>query len=479
MDETISKYQPAEIKSRLTLRENFLGQTIILTTLALICFGVISAFSALSSVKQTADLAWYQQQSAKHIIFATCAAGLIVSMCYFDYRKLCAGKKLPYLATAFFIFAIILCLLVKFPIIPSIRHHIGGKYRWLKFGNFQIQPSEFLKLALVFCLSSWLSRLKNSVHKFRTFFISGAVVVLSAVLVMKYDMSSAVLIMLAGGVVMLLSGVRWWYLLIAAILAVAVISVYINSDPKRLQRVEAMHNPWDKTNQSSYQAGQSLIAIYSGGWLGKGLGNGTRKLGYLPEDSTDFIFASICEEWGFVGAVALVLLFMAWMWNCRRVAKRAPDKFGMVLAGAFGAMVGMQVLMHMCVNLTLLPPTGIGLPFVSVGGTRLLILSLGVAMVVSVSSRQQTSTQLADGKNLDDEPDEPQPLAEESALQSEEIFQSGTYQPAENEQQADAYFEADQTSDEENFTHCDASPQATCETQNPQNQTDNISKPTN
>ena len=390
---------------KIPLSQNFLGQSVLLTTIAIICFGVIAAISSLASVKETPNIAWYQLTSVKHVLFALASIVILIIVSRFDYRVLSKGR-IPYFAFTLFLLAVALCLLVNIPYVtPVIGHAKGGKYRWLKYGQVQFQPSELLKIAMVFYLSCWLGKLKKTqVRKFKTFILAGFCILLSAFLVIQYDMSSAALIMLSGGIVMLLAGVRWQFIILAGVLAGLAVGFYIYNDPMRKKRVEAMLNPFDNSNKSSYQIRQALISIYSGGVTGKGLGKGIRKLGFMPEDSTDFIFASISEEWGLVGAYLLVVLFMWFMWSCKQVSARAPDKVGAVLAGTMGAAIGLQVIMHIGVNFAVLPPTGIGLPLISVGGTRMVMLATGIAMVISVSSRRKIQPELA-GEKLPDPED--------------------------------------------------------------------------
>ena len=382
---------PASDVIRLPFSQNLIGKSVLLTVLTLISFGVVAVTSALVSVKVDPNTPWYALASVKHMIFAAAAIVILAFTWRIDYRILAKGR-IPYLALTLFLTSIALCLLVNIPYVqPVLGHQIGGKYRWLKFGAYQFQPSELLKISMIFFLGSWLTKLKdNNVRKFKTFLIASFCILFSALLVIQYDMSSAALIMLSGGIVMLIAGVRWQFIIGAGVLAGLAVGFYIYNDPMRMKRVEAMLDPFDSKNKSSYQIRQALVSIYSGDKTGVGLGKGVRKLGFVPEDSTDFIFASIAEEWGLIGAYMLIFVFMWFMWSCKIVAKLSPDKFGSVVAGTIGATIGLQVLMHICVNFAVLPPTGIGLPLISAGGTRLIMLALSISMVLSVSARRKS-----------------------------------------------------------------------------------------
>jgi cell division protein FtsW len=162
-----------------------------------------------------------------------------------------------------------------------------------------------------------------------------------------------------------------------------------------------MLNPWT-ISDSTHQPRQSLLAILTGGWFGKGPGNGSIKLGFLPEDSTDFIYAVYCEEWGFLGAALLIGLVVVWIWLARKAAVRAGDSrlappgrqgFGRVLAGSMGFLVALQAALHMAVVLVVMPPTGVTLPFISAGGSALVFTACAVAMMVSVTSRRPRAEQ--------------------------------------------------------------------------------------
>jgi cell division protein FtsW len=133
----------------------------------------------------------------------------------------------------------------------------------------------------------------------------------------------------------------------------------------------------------------ALLAINSGGWTGLGLGNGIIKMGFLPERSTDYIFSVICEELGMVGACLLLGLLIVWIWQVRRAALNAADRFGQLLAGALGFVIAIQAMLHIAVNLAVAPPKGIGLPFISAGGTSMIIMAAAVAMIVSVTARRK------------------------------------------------------------------------------------------
>jgi cell division protein FtsW len=209
--------------------------------------------------------------------------------------------------------------------------------------------------------------------------------------VVSQDFGTAILIVVSSVVTFLLAGGAVLHVLLLLPPAALTVWLLVLQNPSRMQRITAMIDPWSSSNPSAFQARQSLMAILSGGWWGRGPGNGFRKLGYLPEDSTDFIFAVYCEEWGLIGAMLLMGLIAIWIWSVRRAALRGADRFGCVLAGSLGFVIGFQAVLHVAVDLVAAPPTGMGLPFVSAGGTALLNLTAATAVIVSVTARSRTA----------------------------------------------------------------------------------------
>jgi len=163
---------------------------------------------------------------------------------------------------------------------------------------------------------------------------------------------------------------------------------FVARDPHRLNRIKAFLNPWDPENPCAYHARQSLLTIMTGGYFGKGLGEGMLKRGFLPEGTTDFIFSVFCEEWGLVGALMLIGLVCLWIWNAYRTSVHAGDGFGRALAGALGFVISFQALLHIAVDLVAAPPTGIGWPFISAGGTQLVVMAAAAALILSVSAHR-------------------------------------------------------------------------------------------
>jgi cell division protein FtsW len=372
--------------THLPLKDNSAGTGLILTSLALLALGVVMVHSAVASVKEPG--AWYARADVRHTLFAVLAALTMITLWRVDYHRLDAGKRVPILPTALLALAVICGVLV---FVPGIGRSVGGHARWLRVGPGQyaigFQPSEVIKIALVIFLATWLARPSVNKRDFlRTFVPAAAIIAMSIAVVITQDFGAAVIIAVTAGATLLLAGVPWYYLASLIPPAVGAFYVLVVHSPHRWQRITAMLDPWSMSNPSSYQPRQALLAIMTGGWWGKGLGAGMQKLGYLPEDSTDFIFSVFCEEMGFLGAVLLAGLFLLWLWQARKTVAVAGDDLGRLLAGAMGFLIASQAVLHVAVDTGAAPPTGASLPFISAGGTALVLLAAAVAAMVSVSA---------------------------------------------------------------------------------------------
>jgi cell division protein FtsW len=310
-----------------------------------------------------------------------------------DYRHLDAGRRLPVAPTALLAAAVVCGVLV---FVPGIGKSVGGQARWLRVGPAQyaigFQPSELIKVVLVVFLATWLARENTDAKSFtKTFLPAAGLIGLSAAVVITQDFGAAVIIILAASATLLLAGVPWLHLASLIPPAAGAFYVLVVRCPHRWQRITAMLDPWSAANPSAYQPKQALLAIMTGGWWGKGLGAGMQKLGYLPEDSTKFIFSVYCEEFGFLGAALLAGLLLLWLWQARKAVAAAGDELGRLLAGSLGFLVGVQAVLHVAVDSGAAPPTGAALPFISAGGTALVLLAAAVGMMVSVTAHRRAA----------------------------------------------------------------------------------------
>ncbi len=371
----------------LPLKDNPAGQGLLLAAMGLLGVGVVMVCSASDA---GAGAALPGGQAVKHLGLAAAAAVVMAVLWRVDYRWLARGGAVGAGATALFVLAFVLSVIV---LIPGIGVEVNGARRWLRvpLGVYTIsfQPSELLKMALMILLACWLGRRGEAVRSFtRTFLPAAAAVGACVAVVAVEDFGTGAVIGLIAACVMLTAGVRWYHLLLLVPPAVGGFVVLVVMNPNRWQRITALRNPWTDSG-STWQLRQSLIAIGSGGWWGKGLGHGTVKHGFLPEDGTDFIYAVICEELGFAGGALVLGLFAVLVGLCWVAASRSRG-VGRLLATGVGLMVGVQAALHVAVALGCAPPTGVNLPLVSAGGTSLILVAAAVAMVVSVTAHRRT-----------------------------------------------------------------------------------------
>ena len=379
----------------------------MLTSLALLAIGVVAVTSATATLSPQGS--WASRKDIRHLIFAIMAAAVMCVGWRIDYRRLSSRVseglslgsnddnftlKIP---ACLLTISLVLGVLV---FVPGLGHAVGGRARWLRIGpasmSIGFQPSELIKFAMVVFLSAWLAKPGMDVKSFRrTFLPAVGLIGLCAALVVTQDFGTAAIIGISGAGVLFLAGARWQYLAALAGAGGAAGYAFIAGSSFRMARVAAMFDPWSLDNPSSYQPRQSLLAIISGGLFGKGLGNGMIKRGFLPEGQTDFIFATFCEEWGLIGALSLLALIALWLVLAGRGSVGASDKFGRLLCGSLGLMIGIQAILHIAVDLVVAPPTGLGLPFISYGGTALLVASACAALMISVCVRQSDDTGLA------------------------------------------------------------------------------------
>jgi cell division protein FtsW len=389
MDATCTTSLPVcEDEPRLALGGTVAGQGLILATLALIGLGAVVVYSSLASVEPGG--AWYSRVSVRHGMFAALAVVVLLVGWRVPWRWLAAGGRVPVPALAILLVSLVLGAMV---FVPGIGYQAGGKFRWIRLGPRQysigLQPSELIKFAVILFVAMWLTRPGRRPRKIGAIAVAILAVLGPLALIVTQDFGTAVLIGLAGVVTMFLAGVPWWVLSMGIPPAAAGAWYFIVMAPYRMYRIAALLDPWNSTSPAAYHAQQSLLSILAGGWRGVGLGLGVRKMGYLPEDSTDFVFASFCEEWGFRGTVLLLCLLAAWLWNCRRVVRQVRDPRGRVLAAGLGSLVLLQAVLHIGVNLVVLPPTGMAMPFLSAGGTGLVLMATATALIVSIAAHDR------------------------------------------------------------------------------------------
>ena len=366
----------------------FLLLVLLLTAIGLVMLLSASFPSAYYETEGTNPMAYFIRQG----IFAVMGVAAMLFIGKINYQRFRgAAKLLLYVA-------VVLLILVIIPGNPLAitRNHAT---RWLGVGNFQFQPSEVAKLAVVLYFSDTISRKKEKMRTFR-YGIAPYLLILGvlALLMMKEPhLSGAILLLGAGAVLMLVGGINWGWVIGAVSAAGAMVYVVLFVIGYNTSRITYWLDPWaDDPLDKGYQLRQSLITIGSGGLLGTGLGKSRQKFMYLPEEHNDFIFAIVCEELGLIGATLIMLLFAALILRGYWIALHARDRFGSLLVVGVTTLIAMQTFLNIGVVTGLLPTTGISLPFFSYGGTALCIQLAEMGIVLSVS-RQMKPTKARAG----------------------------------------------------------------------------------
>ncbi|TSC70730.1 MAG: Stage V sporulation protein E Required for spore cortex synthesi [Parcubacteria group bacterium Gr01-1014_46] len=292
---------------------------------------------------------------------------------------------------AFFIFiASILVTLAVF--IPGLGFEHGGAQRWIRVGTFSFQPSEFLKIGFVIFLSAWMASVKDRVQNFKYGLIpfAGLASLVGVILLLQPDTDTFLITIFAGTAIYLASGGRWKHILILGLCAVLGVALLAWQRPYIKNRINTFINPAADSLGSGYQIQQSLIAIGSGGVFGRGFGQSIQKFNVLPEPIGDSIFAVAAEEFGFVGATGIILVFILFTVRGLKIASKIPDNFGRLMVVGIVIMISTQAFVNIGAMVGVLPLSGITLPFISHGGTALFMTLAEVGIVLNISKTRKT-----------------------------------------------------------------------------------------
>ncbi|WP_413380014.1 stage V sporulation protein E [Alkalihalobacillus sp. 1P02AB] len=289
------------------------------------------------------------------------------------------------------IMVIVCFILLIIVLIPGVGLVRGGAQSWLGVGAFSIQPSEFMKMAMIVFLAKFLSENQKHITSFKKGLLPSLSIVMLAfgMIMMQPDLGTGAVMVGTCVVMIFVVGARISHFVMLGLIGLAGFAGLIISAPYRIKRITSFLDPWEDPLGSGFQIIQSLYAIGPGGLMGMGLGESRQKYFYLPEPQTDFIFAILAEELGFIGGVIVLLLFAFVFWRGIRIALEAQDLFGSLLAIGIISMVAIQVMINVGVVTGLIPVTGITLPLLSYGGSSLtlMLVSLGVLLNISKHSR--------------------------------------------------------------------------------------------
>ena len=390
-------------------RNNPVADSIAMVVVLLMAVGTVFVFSAGVNIAQEIDFQkFYSYPGLRQLLFFPLACLLMYGVSRFDYRRLSLSRGFSRNLTFYLlVISIVLLGIVLsqrfYPWLPKLVPLRNLHYRWLNIplGPIAVsfQPSELAKWAVVFFVAAICDKFGDQIRRFWKRFvpICGIVGVVVALIIVE-DFGTAALISLLAFLMLIIAGARLWHILPPLpIMAVAFFSAVWFS-PGRVKRITAFLNPDKWIDSINYQPHQSLIALGSGGLWGKGLGRGICKYGHLPEDTTDFIFAIIGEELGFVGNAAVILLFVALVGFGTLVVVRCKDPFGRLLASGIILAIAIQAALNIGVVTVVLPTKGIPLPFVSAGGTSMLLSAAAVGVLLNIA---KTSAVGPKPQNLD------------------------------------------------------------------------------
>ncbi|RPJ14227.1 MAG: putative lipid II flippase FtsW [Desulfobacteraceae bacterium] len=347
---------------------------LILVTIGIIM--VYSASSVLAFKKFGTDFYFLKKQA----LFAmTGFVGLVCGR-HFSYSHL---KPLAY---PVLIIAIILLAAI---FIPGIGYSAGGSARWLRLGGFTIQPSEFARLAMIIYLAYSLDKKSGELKNFYVGFLPHVFVlgIFTALIALQPDFGSVVILGAITWLMLFVAGVRILHLAPSLLLLVPIGYIYMVSAGYRARRLMSFWDPWQYSANEGYQIIHSLMAFGTGGIWGTGIGQSYQKLHYLPEPHTDFIFSVIGEELGLLGVTIILFLYVLILWRGIIIAKNAEDPFGTFLATGITSAIAIQVCTNMGVALGLLPTKGLTLPFLSYGGTSLLVNMASIGILMNIGTR--------------------------------------------------------------------------------------------
>jgi cell division protein FtsW len=345
--------------------------------IVLLSVGVVMVYSA-SAIMATDRFRDPYFFLKKQVVWALLGSLCLLVALRMDYRRL-ERWQWPILIVAAGLLVLVL--------VPPFAQPINGTRRWLRLGPVSFQPAELAKLALVVYLAGYLSRRREGLHDFWRGLLPPLMIAVAfaALVLAQPDLGNCLTLIMVTFGLLYLAGVRTRHLAFVVAPALPLLVVAVWMAPYRLRRITTFLDPWSDQRGSGFQIIQSWLALGSGGLFGRGIGESRQKLFYLPESHTDFIFAVVGEELGFLGALGILALFLLLIWRGLRVGVRAPDAFGAYLALGITVLIATQALVNVGVVTGTLPTKGLPLPFVSFGGSALLTTMLSTGVLLNIS----------------------------------------------------------------------------------------------
>ncbi|MBP3348662.1 MAG: putative lipid II flippase FtsW [Clostridia bacterium] len=349
---------------------------ILIFAVGLSAFGIImiQSSSFYSSMNSSLGAYYYASKQLRSFIVG---AFLMVFLWNFDYQNF----RTMHLSKVAYVVSILLLIWV---LVGGTNAY--GAQRWINIAGLSLQPSDVAKVSIVLVLADLFSVDNTRIHRFK--FILLAVILAGAfalLIMLQPNLSTTICILAITVAIMFAAGLHWGWLTAAGVAGVGLVVLLMVSAPYRIKRLEAFWNPWLEPLGTGYQLIQSLYAIGAGGFMGVGIGQSMQKMLYIPFAESDFIFAIIAEETGFIGCILLFLAFLILIWRGILVAQRSEDPFASLLATGITSMIAIQTIINLCVVTGAIPPTGIPLPFISYGGTSLMMMLASVGILLNIS----------------------------------------------------------------------------------------------
>jgi cell division protein FtsW len=350
---------------------------LFIATLILVLFGFVMVYSA------SYPEGYYNFKGngffflSKQVIAGLVGMVALIVVSFIDYK---IYKKLNKLI---FLIAIVAAL----SLFTAYGTEAYGAQRWISIGGLNVQPSDIIKIAAIMYMAYFLDKKKGDIKKFRQGYLPVFIFIgfFSGIIVIQNDLSTSFVLAITLGLMYIASGANFLHIVLTVFLGIGAIAYLIINEPFRILRIISFLDPFKYKQTYGWQVVQSFYALGTGGLFGMGLGKSRQKFFYIPLAYNDFIFSIIGEELGFIGCLVVIIFYVIIVWRGMRIAINARDSFGALLAVGITSLIGIQALVHIAVVTSSMPPTGIALPFISAGGTSLLIFMSAIGVLLNIS----------------------------------------------------------------------------------------------